>query len=185
MLLWYLSRATGIAALALFTVVLVLGTVVSGQRRLAARGQTIAMGVHRSLSLGSVVFLVVHIVSAELDSYVQIGWLASVLPFTSGYQRTWMALGTLSVDIVLAVLATSWLRSRLTRRTWRWVHLTSYASWPIAIVHSYALGTADEPLLRGLTVSCALAGAAAVVWRMFATHPDAAQRRLARRKEWA
>lgn len=185
MFLWYLSRATGVAALALFTVVLVLGMLLSGQRRLTARGQAIAMGVHRSLSLGSVAFLVVHILSAELDSYVHIGWLASVVPFVSGYERTWMALGTLSVDILLAVVVTSWLRTRLSRRTWRWVHLTSYASWPVAIVHSYALGTANEPVLRGLTVSCAIVGAAAVVWRVFATHPDAAQRRIARRKEWA
>lgn len=181
MILWYLSRATGVAALVLFTVVLVLGMLLSGQRRLGPGGQAVAMGVHRSLALGSTVFLVVHVLSAVQDDDVHVGWVATVLPFTSGYERTWTAFGTVALDIALAVLATSLLRDRITRRTWRWVHLTSYACWPLAVVHSYASGTADEPLLRGITVGCALLGVACVGWRVFATHSDAARRRIARR----
>lgn len=157
----------------------------SGQRKLTPGAQAVAMGVHRSLSLGSVVFLLAHILSAELDSYVHIGWLASIVPFTSGYETTWMALGTLSIDIVIAVIATSLLRQRISRRVWRLVHFTSYLSWPVAVVHSYALGTADEPILRGITLGCAVIGVTAGCWRMFATYPDAQQRRLARAKEWS
>ncbi|MBB2890292.1 ferric reductase-like transmembrane domain-containing protein [Flexivirga oryzae] len=183
MFLWYLSRATGVAALVLFTAVLVLGVLLSGQRRLTPSGQAVAMGVHRSLSLGSMIFLVVHIVSAMLDSYVHIGWFATVLPFTSGYETTWMTLGTLSFDVLIAVVATSLLRHRIGRRTWRWVHLAAYLSWPVAVIHSYALGTADEPILRGCTLGCAVIGVVAVGWRMFATHPDADRRRFARTKE--
>jgi Predicted ferric reductase len=184
MFLWYLSRATGVATLVIFTAVLVLGMLLSGQRKLRPGGQAVAMGVHRGLTLGSVVFLVVHIFSAVLDSYVPIGWLASVVPFTSGYQGTWMTLGTLSVDVLIAIVATSLLRNRISRRLWRGVHLMAYLSWPLAIVHSYALGTSDEPILRGITVSCAVIGAVAVGWRMFATHPDAEQRRISRLQEW-
>lgn len=183
MFLWYLSRATGVASMVLFTVVLVLGMVLSGQRKLRPGGQAVAMGVHRSLALGSVAFLAVHILSAVLDTYVHVGWLATLVPFTSGYQSTWITLGTLSVDIAIAVIATSLLRSRISRRVWRWVHLASYASWPVAVIHSYALGTANEPILRDTTVACAVVGVAAIGWRMFATHPDAAQRRIARLKE--
>ncbi|HWC23755.1 MAG TPA: hypothetical protein VG502_15785 [Flexivirga sp.] len=184
MFLWYLSRATGVAALVLFTVVLVLGMLLSGQRRMTPRGQAIAMGVHRSLSLGSSIFLVAHIVSAVLDGYVHVGWLASVVPFTSGYEATWVALGTLSVDILIAVVATSLLRDRVSRRAWRWVHLSAYLSWPVAIVHSYALGTSDEPVLLGSTLACAVLGVAAIGWRMVATHPDTEQRRISRLQEW-
>ncbi len=184
MFLWYLSRATGVATLVIFTVVLVLGVLLSGQRRLRPGGQAVAMGVHRSLTLGSVAFLIVHIISAVLDSYVSVGWPAIVVPFASGYERTWMTIGTLSVDILIAVVATSLLRNRISRRLWRGVHLTAYLSWPLAIVHSYALGTSNEPILRGITLGCAAIGVVAVGWRMFATHPDAERRRIVRTKEW-
>ena len=185
MLLWYVSRATGVAALVLFTAVLVLGVLLSGQRKLTPTGQAVAMGVHRSLSLGSMIFLVVHIISAVLDTYVHVGWLATVLPFTSGYESAWMTLGTLSFDALIAVIATSLLRDRIRRSTWRWVHLASYLSWPVAVLHSYALGTADEPILRGCTLGCAVIGIGAIGWRMVATHPDAERRRLNRPKELA
>lgn len=184
MFLWYLSRATGVGTLVIFTVVLVLGMLLPGQRKLGPGGQAVAMGVHRSLSLGSVVFLVVHIVSAVLDSYVDIGWAASLLPFASGYERTWTALGTLSFDVLIAIVVTSLLRAAISRRAWKWVHLTAYLSWPLAIVHSYALGTADEPVLRGITVGCAAVGVAAIGWRVFATHSDAERRSVARKEQW-
>lgn len=184
MFLWYLSRATGVVALVMFTIVLGLGLLLSGQRRVSPRGQAAAMGVHRSLSLGSVVFLLMHILSAVVDSYVSVGWLATVVPFTSGYRSDWMTLGTISVDLLIAIVATSLLRNRIRRSVWRWVHLTAYVCWPVAVVHSYALSTADEPVLRGTTVACAVFGVLAVGWRLAATHPDARRRRIARRKGW-
>ncbi|MFC6705841.1 hypothetical protein [Flexivirga alba] len=64
------------------------------------------------------------------------------------------------------------------------MHLIAYLSWPLAIVHSYALGTSNEPILRGITVVCAVIGVVGVGWRMFATHPDVEQRRISRLQEW-
>ena len=75
--LWYASRATGIVALLLLTAVLVLGMMVNRQGRLPGLPRFAVTGLHRNISLLSVVFLVIHVVTAILDPYVTIGLAAS------------------------------------------------------------------------------------------------------------
>lgn len=182
--LWYLSRATGVASIVLLTVVVVLGVVTAGRRRPQGEQATIIMAMHRWLSLGMASFLIVHIATAILDSYVSISALAAVVPFVSAYETVWVGLGTLAVDILIAILATSWFRHRIPERTWRLVHWTAYALWPLAIIHGLVLGTADQPLLLGITAACALVGVGAVGWRLLTRNSDTTQRAAALTQEW-
>ncbi len=184
-LLWYLSRATGVVAMVLLTVVACTGIVTSGRRRPAGQRATVVMAVHRWLSVGMLVFLVAHIVTAIADGYVPIGWLSVVVPFTSGYEPLLRGVGTLAVDLLIAVLVTSWLRQRIPERAWRGIHWATYAMWGLALVHGVAMGTSNEPLLRGITIACGAVGVVAVVWRMVGTHADRARRLEISAQEWS
>lgn len=184
-LLWYVSRATGVVSLVLLTGVLCLGMITAGRRSPRGSGATVVMALHRWVSLGMVVFLAAHIVTAIVDGYVSIGWLAVVVPFVSDYEPLLIGLGALAVDLLAAVMLTSLLRHRLPERSWRLVHWLSYAMWPIAVVHGFALGTDDQPMLRIITVACAAAGAAAVLWRSVNSHADRDRRRAINTGEWA
>jgi methionine sulfoxide reductase heme-binding subunit len=164
---WYASRATGIVSLLLLTAVLVLGILVNRQGRLPGLPRFAVTGIHRNLSLLSVVFIVVHIVTAVLDSYVHIPLLSAVVPFTSGYERLWLGLGAVSLDLMLAMIVTSLLRGRLNRTVWRAIHLLAYASWPVAFAHSLGSSTdLQQGWLLGLAIACAAITAAALAWRL-------------------
>jgi sulfoxide reductase heme-binding subunit YedZ len=184
-LLWYVSRATGLVSLALLTAVLVLGVVTSGRRRPHGERATVLIGLHRWLSLGMVVFLGAHVATAVAETYVSIDAISAIVPFTSSYQPLWVGLGTLAVDLLVAVTATSWLRHRIPERLWRGVHLTSYLLWPVALVHGFAMGTTSEPLLRAVTVACGLVGIGALAWRGTTRHADAARRSDVLTQEWS
>lgn len=184
-ILWYASRSTGTVSLVLLTGVVILGMVISGRGARTRQSATLVTALHRWLSLGMSTFLLLHIATAVVEGFVPISWLSVVLPFTSGYEPLWMGLGTLAFDILVAVVVTSLLRERLPERVWRVVHWTAYALWPLAIVHSFMLGTANEPLLRLTTVACALAGAGAIVWRTGATHHDSDRRAEVASQEWS
>ncbi|MEP7331979.1 MAG: ferric reductase-like transmembrane domain-containing protein [Terracoccus sp.] len=184
-LLWYFSRATGVASLVLMTTVLVLGMVTSGRRRPHGESATVVLALHRWLSLGTVVFLIGHIATAIAETYVSIDLISAVVPFTAGYEKAWVGLGTIGVDILVAVMVTSLLRHRLPERTWKWVHLTAYALWPTAVAHGFMLGTTNEPLLRALTVACAAVGVGAIFWRVTATHADLTRRATVATQEWS
>ena len=164
---WYASRATGIVSLLLLTAVPVLGILVNRQGRLPGLPRFAVTSLHRNISLLAVAFIAVHVVTAVLDTYVNIPILAGVVPFASGYERVWLALGAVSFDIMLAMIITSLLRGRLNRVLWRAVHLLAYLCWPVAFAHS--IGSSRDlqhGWLLDLGIACALIVAAAAIWRL-------------------
>jgi Predicted ferric reductase len=158
--LWYASRATGVISLILLSIVAILGIVVNRQGHLPGLPRFAVTGLHRSLSLLTVAFLGTHIVTAIADGYVHIPWLSTIVPFSSSYERFWIGLGTVAVDMTAAVIVTSLLRARLRPSVWRAVHWLSYASYPVAVVHS--LG-ASKDLRSGWLLALTMATVFAVV----------------------
>lgn len=182
--LWYLSRATGVISIVLMTAVLLLGLVLSGSRTGVVTRTAVTQALHRSLALGMLTFLVVHIATAIIDTYVHISVLAAVLPFTSSYSRLSVGLGTLGLDLLAAIIVTSLARHRLSERVWRLVHRGSFVLWPLTLWHGIAMSTGNEPLLRYPTIGCAVIGSLAILWRLTASHHDSARRRDVLRQEW-
>lgn len=183
--LWYLSRATGVVSIVLLTIVVSLGVITAGRRRPAGESATIVMGLHRWLSLGMLVFLGIHVVTAILDGYVSISWLAVLVPFTAEYETLLVGLGTIALDLLVVVMVTSYLRHRIPERRWRLVHWASYAMWLVALCHGFLLGSADQPGLRAVTLACATVGCAMVCWRVVATHSDKQRRQAIDAQEWS
>jgi methionine sulfoxide reductase heme-binding subunit len=167
--LWYASRATGVVALVLLTAVMVLGIIVTRQGRLPGLPRFATTGLHRNLSLLALVFVVIHVVTAVTDGFVNIPLTAAIVPLTSSYERIWLTLGAVSLDLMLAAVVTSLLRGRLPRRVWLAVHLTAYLSWPVAWVHSlFAGGDLRHGPLFVLALACAAVVLAAAAWRLAA-----------------
>lgn len=167
--LWYASRATGLVTLLLLTAVTILGIVVTRQGRLPGLPRFAVTGLHRNLSLLAVAFTVIHVLSAIADSYVSIPLTASVVPFTSGYERFATGLGAVALDVMAAMVVTSLLRGRMNPKLWRAIHWLAYLSWPVAVLHSML---ASKDLRSGwelvLTIVCIGGVAVAAGWRAIA-----------------
>jgi sulfoxide reductase heme-binding subunit YedZ len=171
--LWYASRATGVVALLLLTGVMVLGMLVNRQGRVPGLPKFAVTGLHRNLSLLAVVFVAIHVLTAVADGYVNIPLTSAVVPFTSPYERLWLGLGAVGLDLMVAVIVTSLLRRHLSRRAWRVVHLLSYLCWPVAWVHSvFASNDLQQGVLIVLALLCAIAVAVALVWRLVSAARD-------------
>ena len=167
--LWYASRATGVVSLLLLSLVVLLGMLVNRQGRLPGLPSFAVTGLHRSLSLLSVLFIAVHVATAIIDPYVSIRLAAVVIPFVSAYEPFWLGLGAVALDLVAALILTSLARAHMSRRTWRGIHWLAYAAWPVALVH----GIGSSPDLRSgglllVAIGSALAVAAAGLWRVAA-----------------
>ncbi len=164
--LWYASRATGVVALILLSIVVVLGILVNRRALAPGRAGLTIAGLHRFLSLLAVTFVAAHVLTAVLDSYVSISPAAAVIPLASSYEPFWLGLGAVSLDLMAAVIVTSLLRRFLGRRTWRAVHWLAYISWPVAVAHS--VGSSRDlqgGWLLGLAAGCCLAVATAAALR--------------------
>lgn len=180
--LWFASRATGLVALPLLTVSLVLGIVGAGRGASERWPRFTVAALHRNIALMSVLFLAVHVSTAIIDPYAGIGWLDAVVPFGSVYRPFWLGLGSVALDLMLAVLVTSLLRPRISLRLWRAVHWAGYGCWPIAVAHGLGVGGRDSGLgwVLSLNVTCVVVVLVALFPRLRAgRHPDTAARRAA------
>lgn len=167
MAVWYLMRASGVVSLVLLTVVLVLGIATRNRVRVGRAPAFVTAGIHRGVSLLSVVFLATHVATAVADPYAQVSLVATVVPFAGAAKGLWVGLGTVSLDLIAALVVTSLLRRHVGVRVWRLVHWTAYLCWPVAVFHTLGLGTdAGTTWLRATTGACVALVAAAVTARV-------------------
>jgi DMSO/TMAO reductase YedYZ heme-binding membrane subunit len=165
--LWYATRASGIIALVLLTLTMVLGLTTTTRARARNWPGFAQQEMHRRISMIAVAFLGIHIVTSVLDTYVNISWASVVVPFVSAYGRFWVGVGAIALDLMIAVFVTSLLRTRMRPGTWRAIHWLAYLSWPVALAHSFGLGTdAGERWVIVLGIACVASVAAALLWRL-------------------
>jgi len=166
--LWYLTRGTGLVALVLVTLSVIIG-IASALRAGGARTpRFVVSGLHRNVSLLLVVFIVIHVTTSILDAYAPIRLVDAVIPFVSAYRPIWLGLGALAFDLILALVITSLVRVRIGLKTWRGIHWLAYACFPIVVIHALATGTdASQHWLLTILIICVGAVLAAVLWRLW------------------
>jgi methionine sulfoxide reductase heme-binding subunit len=138
---WYAIRASGVVALALLTVTVVLGLLNRSRIATDRWPRFVVDRLHRNASLLAVVFLCAHIVTATTDKFVSIGLLDAVIPFHGSYRTLWVGLGAVALDLLVALIITSLVRARLGVKTWRGIHWLAYLAWPVAVAHGLGIGT--------------------------------------------
>ncbi|HEY8318811.1 MAG TPA: ferric reductase-like transmembrane domain-containing protein [Amnibacterium sp.] len=163
---WALGRGSGVVLLALLTVSVLLGLLTRSGRpigRLPRFGVTL---VHRNVALLSVVFLAVHVLSLLGDPYAQLRLVDLVVPFAGAQSPFWLGLGTLALDLMLAVTITALLRRWIGQRVFRAVHWATYPLWSIALAHGLGQGSDARStwFLAGAAVA-AVCVLSAAIWR--------------------
>jgi methionine sulfoxide reductase heme-binding subunit len=164
--LWYVARATGMVSLLLLTCTVLMGILGPMRVGSATWPRFTLAGLHRNIALLTISFVGVHVVSQLPGLGGTIGWLALV-PFASAYEPLWVGLGAVAFELLLALVVTSLLRTRISPRIWRALHWVAYACWPIALTHAIGVGTdaaGGWPLALGL--ACAAAVLAGAAWRL-------------------
>lgn len=179
-LLWFANRGTGVVVLLLLTVTSGLG-VLSTHGGVGRRWpRFLTQSLHRNVSLLAAATLAVHVTTAVVDEYVDIRWWQAFIPVGATYMPLWLGLGTVALDLTLAVLLTSLLRHRMAHRPWRAVHTLAYASWAFAVAHGLGIGTdASTPWGRWVSLACAAAVICAAAGRVVALDVSRRHRRRA------
>jgi sulfoxide reductase heme-binding subunit YedZ len=165
--IWYTIRATGVVALVLLTVTTVLGMLSASRVRTRRWPAFAQVDLHKRATMFALVFLGLHVLTAVVDTYVNVGLLSAIVPFTSPFKAFWTGLGTIAVDLLLAVAISSALRQRIAARTWRGLHWLAYGCWPFALAHALGAGTdAGQLWMDTVAAACTVAVACALVWRI-------------------
>jgi predicted ferric reductase len=173
--LWYMIRSTGTVLVILFTVSIVLGVLATVRLRTVRWPRFATQSLHRNVTLLAMTLLVVHIVGAIMDKFVDIRWYEAFIPRPGAWKTTafgfesplWLWFGILANDLIVAVIFTSLIRQNFSHRFWRWLHLSSYVAWAFAILHGLGVGSdKDEWWFKMVIVICIGAVAAMGVIRV-------------------
>jgi methionine sulfoxide reductase heme-binding subunit len=165
--LWFANRGTGFVLLVLLTLSTMLGVIATARVSPRLWPRMLSQGLHRNVSLLAVTFLAAHVVTAVVDTFVDIRWWHAFVPFAASYEPLWLGLGAFSLDLLIAVTLTSVLRHRMSHKPWRAVHVLAYGAWGLGLLHGLQIGT-DSGTVWGaaLNYGCILAVGLAVVVRL-------------------
>jgi len=158
---WYLTRAAGIVAWLMLTASVLWGIVLSTKAFPEQRRPAWLLDLHRWLGGLAVSFTAIHLGALVADNYVHFGLADLTVPFASSWKPWAVALGVVAMWLLVAVEATSLAMKRLPRRTWRWIHMSSYAVFLLVSLHAALAGTDRSHWLYQGTATVTIV---AVVW---------------------
>jgi hypothetical protein len=138
---WYVDRAAGLVSWVLLAGSMVLGLLLSSK----ALGRRVRpawlQDLHRGVSGLAVAFVGVHVAAAIADDHIHVGLAEVLVPFTSSWRPWAIAWGVVSTYLLVAIEATSLLRTHLPRRLWHRIHLLSLPLFATATAHGITAGT--------------------------------------------
>lgn len=163
-LTWILIKSTGIVAVVMLTVSVVVGIVSPAIRGPSARLS--AISIHSAAAATGVLLLVGHVAFAIADTYVEISPLAVIVPGISVWEPTWIGLGVASLDFLIIIVVSSAMRRR-SPTSWRRFHMLAYPALALAWGHALTAGTdrGAQPMLL-LAIGSAFSVALAMVIRI-------------------
>ena len=113
--------------------------------------------------------LLVHIVAIVLDGYTSFGVADVLVPFHSSWKPLALALGVISMWILVTVEVTSLLKRRMPTRAWQVIHRTSILAYALSTAHFLQAGSDHRNVLAfGVIVLFTFTNLVLLVFRVLA-----------------
>ena len=158
---WYVARASGMVSWVMLTASVIWGVVLSTKAFPEQRRPAWLLDLHKWLGGLTMAFLAVHLGALVADGFTSFGLGDLTIPYWSSWRPGAVALGVVAMWSLVAVEITSYLRRRMSKRSWRAVHLLSYAAFWCTSLHAAFAGSDRSAALYRVT---AMVTVAAVAW---------------------
>jgi sulfoxide reductase heme-binding subunit YedZ len=138
-LFWITSRAAGVAALALASLAVSAGLLMSTKLR---KGRTAELrAAHDTLALATIVAIVVHGVALLGDRFLHPSIADIAIPFVSGYKTFWTSLGIVGGWGLILLGLSYYARRWVGAVRWRKLHRFTALAWLAGLAHALGEGT--------------------------------------------
>lgn len=174
---WYITRAAGfLAAISLILLMLSgIGFITGATFRFLE--PLTAWATHKAIAYVFGVSVVVHVVALLFDKYVPFTITQALVPFISNYRDVtifgyhlgsiYVALGVVSLYLILAIILTSILWMDKKPHTWKIFHFLAYLIMIFVFFHALYLGTdLAHGIFRILWIILGISVAIAIVLRL-------------------
>jgi sulfoxide reductase heme-binding subunit YedZ len=163
---WYATRASGIAAYVILTVVVCIGISMGGKAQSKLWPRFSVEDIHRFGGLLVGALIAIHVATIAVDSFLPFSVVNLVVPFTASYRPLWTGLGIAAAELLLALAITNHYRKRLPYSFWRKAHYANFAVWGLAALHGVMSGTDRSVWWLAMIYGVSIASVAVLVtWR--------------------
>jgi len=139
---WYLSRGSALVGFALLWLSMVFGLTVTNRLARLWPGGPAAVDLHQYVSLLGLGFAVFHTLILLGDQYMKSSLAQVLIPFTNqNYRPVWVGVGQIAIYVWALVIGSFYIRKKISGKTWRWIHYTSFLAFAAVIVHGFFSGT--------------------------------------------
>jgi predicted ferric reductase len=166
---WVLARVAGLSSYAALAIALVTGIALRTAVLDWLGSNRALRALHEYTTVLWIPLAVLHLLSLLLDTTARVGLLDLVIPFHSSYGTLAIGLGALSVDLLIVVTITAFLKRRLNKGLWQWLHRLSYVAFALIFLHAVLSGTDfSDPIVSAITWAAAsmllLLAVARAIW---------------------
>jgi methionine sulfoxide reductase heme-binding subunit len=156
--MWILARVSGLSASAALAMSLLTGLALRSAVLDWLATNRAVRATHEFTAILWIPLGLLHVAFLLLDGSLRstLRPVDLVVPFQAGYGSFALGLGTISLDLVVVVAITGWLRRRMHAVAWRWIHRLSYVAGVLVFLHAL-LGGSDfsSPQVSAITWSAA------------------------------
>jgi DMSO/TMAO reductase YedYZ heme-binding membrane subunit len=155
---WVLARVAGLSSYAALAIALVTGIALRTAVLDWLGSNRLVRSLHEYTIVLWIPLAVIHIGSLLLDTTARIGLLDVFVPFHSTYGTLAIGVGALSLDLLILVSVTAYLKRRMRKDVWLWIHRLGYAAFALAFLHAVLSGTDfSDPAVSAITWGAAAA----------------------------
>jgi methionine sulfoxide reductase heme-binding subunit len=150
--LWVLARVSGLGAYASLAIALLTGIALRTAVLDWLGSNRAVRSLHEFTTVLWIPLAALHVLSLLLDATARIGVIDVFVPFHSSYGTLAVGLGALSVDVLLAVTVSAYLKRRMRKDVWLWVHRLAYGAFALIFLHAVLSGTDfSDPAVSAIT----------------------------------
>jgi methionine sulfoxide reductase heme-binding subunit len=149
---WVLARVAGLGSYAALAIALLTGIALRTAVFDWLGSNRAVRSLHEYTTVLWIPLAGLHVLSLLLDSTARIGLLDVVIPFHSSYGTLAIGLGALSLDVLAVVAVTAYLKRRMRKDVWLWVHRLAYVAFALMFLHAVLSGTDfSDPAVSAIT----------------------------------
>ena len=138
---WLVSDASGIVALVLASLSVLLGLSMAARILQRPRRRRAVARLHEHVALVALAAIAVHGLALLGDGWLKPGWRGIIVPFALGYKPGFTGIGIIAGYLALLLGPTFYLRRRIGVRRWRTLHRATVIVWILSAVHALGAGS--------------------------------------------
>jgi sulfoxide reductase heme-binding subunit YedZ len=180
---WLVSRASGIVAIVLISLSVVIGLAMAAKVLRRPNLKRAAARLHEHLALVALAAIAVHGLALLGDQWLKPGWRGITIPFALSYRPGFTGIGIIAGYLAVLLGPSFYLRRRIGARRWRKLHRATVIVWLLSVVHALGAGSDGAKLwLRAVVLAPLAPIVFLLVVRMLGPEQKPAQRARRRTK---